>query len=136
MIEQGRECKDIVTQLAHGFVNCMTPLNMTMLVVGIVVGLPVQHPANETLHSGSRMAGVGGNQSFKLAGAIGHLINQPDSQRLVSIKQHAGIEHPLGLSGTDQIDQQLGIVQRIDQSQLGRRDPQPRPRRGHANICR
>ena len=30
---------DILVQLAHGFVHCLTPLNMAMLVTGIVIGL-------------------------------------------------------------------------------------------------
>ena len=29
---------DILVQLAHGFVNCLTPLNMAMLLIGIVIG--------------------------------------------------------------------------------------------------
>ena len=30
---------DIVSQLAAGFVHCLTPLNMAMLLIGIVIGL-------------------------------------------------------------------------------------------------
>src|SRR6188472_3969349 len=32
---------DILVQLAHGFVHCLTPLNMAMLLTGIVIGLLV-----------------------------------------------------------------------------------------------
>ena len=30
---------DIIAHLAEGFVHCLTPLNLSMLVIGIVVGL-------------------------------------------------------------------------------------------------
>jgi putative tricarboxylic transport membrane protein len=30
---------DMIVQLGHGFINCLTPLNLAMLVIGIVIGL-------------------------------------------------------------------------------------------------
>ncbi len=47
---------DIITQLAHGFVNCMTPLNMTMLIVGIVIGLLIGVLPGLTLVMGVALA--------------------------------------------------------------------------------
>src|SRR6185312_2836591 len=35
----GEDMIDILVQLANGFVHCLTPLNMAMLLVGIVIGL-------------------------------------------------------------------------------------------------
>ena len=47
---------DILVQLAHGFVNCMTPLNMSMLVIGIVVGLLIGVLPGLTLVMGVALA--------------------------------------------------------------------------------
>jgi putative tricarboxylic transport membrane protein len=47
---------DILAQLAHGFVNCLTPLNMAMLVVGIVVGLLIGVLPGLTLVMGVALA--------------------------------------------------------------------------------
>jgi putative tricarboxylic transport membrane protein len=47
---------DIIIQLAHGFVSCMTPINMAMLVVGIVVGLLIGVLPGLTLVMGVALA--------------------------------------------------------------------------------
>ena len=47
---------DILTQLAAGFVNCLTPLNMAMLVVGIVIGLLIGVLPGLTLVMGVALA--------------------------------------------------------------------------------
>ena len=47
---------DIITQLAGGFVHCLTPLNMSMLVVGIVVGLLIGVLPGLTLVMGVALA--------------------------------------------------------------------------------
>jgi putative tricarboxylic transport membrane protein len=47
---------DIISQLAHGFVSCMTPLNMAMLFVGIVVGLLIGVLPGLTLVMGVALA--------------------------------------------------------------------------------
>ena len=47
---------DIVTQLAHGFVNCLTPLNMAMLFIGIVIGLLIGVLPGLTLVMGVALA--------------------------------------------------------------------------------
>src|SRR3954463_7185252 len=47
---------DILLQLAHGFVNCMTPLNLMMLFVGIVVGLLIGVLPGLTLVMGVALA--------------------------------------------------------------------------------
>src|SRR3954469_11484247 len=47
---------DILLQLAHGFVNCMTPLHLTMLFIGIVIGLLVGVLPGLTLVMGVTLA--------------------------------------------------------------------------------
>jgi putative tricarboxylic transport membrane protein len=47
---------DIITQLAGGFVHCFTPLNMSMLVVGIVIGLLIGVLPGLTLVMGVTLA--------------------------------------------------------------------------------
>ena len=47
---------DILTQLAHGFVNCLTPLNMAMLLIGIVIGLLIGVLPGLTLVMGVALA--------------------------------------------------------------------------------
>ena len=47
---------DILTQLAGGFVHCLTPLNMAMLVVGIVIGLLIGVLPGLTLVMGVALA--------------------------------------------------------------------------------
>jgi len=47
---------DILTQLASGFVHCLTPLNMAMLVVGIVIGLLIGVLPGLTLVMGVALA--------------------------------------------------------------------------------
>ena len=47
---------DILLQLAHGFVHCLTPLNMAMLVVGIVIGLLIGVLPGLTLVMGVALA--------------------------------------------------------------------------------
>ena len=47
---------DILSQLAGGFVNCMTPLNLAMLFVGIVIGLLIGVLPGLTLVMGVALA--------------------------------------------------------------------------------
>ena len=47
---------DILAQLAAGFVHCLTPLNMAMLVVGIVIGLLIGVLPGLTLVMGVALA--------------------------------------------------------------------------------
>src|SRR5512139_2192520 len=47
---------DILVQLAHGFVHCLTPLNMAMLVIGIVIGLLIGVLPGLTLVMGVALA--------------------------------------------------------------------------------
>ncbi len=47
---------DIITQLASGFVHCLTPLNMAMLLVGIVIGLLIGVLPGLTLVMGVALA--------------------------------------------------------------------------------
>jgi hypothetical protein len=47
---------DIVVQLGHGFVNCLTPLNLAMLVSGIVIGLLIGVLPGLTLVMGVALA--------------------------------------------------------------------------------
>src|SRR6476620_9234924 len=47
---------DILAQLATGFVHCMTPLNLAMLVVGIVIGLLIGVLPGLTLVMGVALA--------------------------------------------------------------------------------
>ena len=47
---------DILVQLAHGFVHCLTPLNMAMLLVGIVIGLLIGVLPGLTLVMGVALA--------------------------------------------------------------------------------
>src|SRR5512147_169127 len=47
---------DILVQLAHGFVDCLTPLNMAILVVGIVIGLLIGVLPGLTLVMGVALA--------------------------------------------------------------------------------
>jgi putative tricarboxylic transport membrane protein len=47
---------DIVAQLGHGFVNCLTPLNLVMLVAGIVIGLLIGVLPGLTLVMGVALA--------------------------------------------------------------------------------
>ena len=47
---------DILAQLASGFVNCLTPLNMAMLIVGIVIGLLIGVLPGLTLVMGVALA--------------------------------------------------------------------------------
>ena len=47
---------DILIQLAAGFVHCLTPLNMAMLVVGIVIGLLIGVLPGLTLVMGVALA--------------------------------------------------------------------------------
>src|SRR5262245_39345530 len=47
---------DILVQLAHGFVHCLTPLNMAMLVTGIVIGLLIGVLPGLTLVMGVALA--------------------------------------------------------------------------------
>ncbi len=55
--------------------------------------------------------------------------------RLRSIDQHRTVQQSFGLPRPDQIDQQLGIVQRIDQTQIGGGDPETGAGRGNANVA-
>jgi hypothetical protein len=47
---------DILLQLANGFVHCLTPLNMSMLLVGIVIGLLIGVLPGLTLVMGVALA--------------------------------------------------------------------------------
>ena len=47
---------DILVQLAHGFVHCLTPLNMAMLFTGIIIGLLVGVLPGLTLVMGVALA--------------------------------------------------------------------------------
>src|SRR5499433_277304 len=47
---------DILTQLAAGFIHCLTPLNMAMLLVGIVIGLLIGVLPGLTLVMGVALA--------------------------------------------------------------------------------
>jgi putative tricarboxylic transport membrane protein len=47
---------DIFVQLAHGFVNCLTPLNLAMLTLGIVIGLLIGVLPGLTLVMGVALA--------------------------------------------------------------------------------
>ncbi|MGB6273063.1 MAG: tripartite tricarboxylate transporter permease, partial [Pseudolabrys sp.] len=47
---------DILIQLANGFVHCLTPLNMAMLFVGIVIGLLIGVLPGLTLVMGVALA--------------------------------------------------------------------------------
>lgn len=47
---------DIVTQLGEGFINCLTPLNLLMLTIGIVIGLLVGVLPGLTLVMGVALA--------------------------------------------------------------------------------
>src|SRR5262249_34231910 len=47
---------DILAQLASGFVHCLTPLNLAMLVVGIVIGLLIGVLPGLTLVMGVALA--------------------------------------------------------------------------------
>ena len=47
---------DILTQLAGGFVHCLTPLNMAMLFIGIVIGLLIGVLPGLTLVMGVALA--------------------------------------------------------------------------------
>ena len=47
---------DIITQLAGGFVHCLTPLNLAMLFVGIVIGLLIGVLPGLTLVMGVALA--------------------------------------------------------------------------------
>src|SRR5690242_17252654 len=52
----GEHMIDILAQLAAGFIHCMTPLNMTMLVIGIVIGLLIGVLPGLTLVMGVALA--------------------------------------------------------------------------------
>src|SRR4029079_6795362 len=52
----GERMTDIIAQLATGFVHCMTPLNLAMLVVGIVIGLLIGVLPGLTLVMGVALA--------------------------------------------------------------------------------
>ena len=47
---------DIIVQLEHGFLNCLTPLNLAMLVLGIVIGLLIGVLPGLTLVMGVALA--------------------------------------------------------------------------------
>src|SRR5688572_10717208 len=47
---------DIVLQLGSGFLNCLTPLNLAMLVIGIVIGLLIGVLPGLTLVMGVALA--------------------------------------------------------------------------------
>jgi len=47
---------DILAQLASGFVHCLTPLNLAMLVIGIVIGLLIGVLPGLTLVMGVALA--------------------------------------------------------------------------------
>ena len=47
---------DILLQLGHGFLNCLTPLNLVMLFVGIVIGLLIGVLPGLTLVMGVALA--------------------------------------------------------------------------------
>src|ERR1043165_1230910 len=47
---------DVVTQLGSGFLNCLTPLNLAMLVIGIVIGLLIGVLPGLTLVMGVALA--------------------------------------------------------------------------------
>ena len=47
---------DIVVQLGFGFLNCLTPLNLAMLVIGIVIGLLIGVLPGLTLVMGVALA--------------------------------------------------------------------------------
>src|SRR6185312_14407474 len=47
---------DILIQLLHGFANCFTPIHMTMLFVGIVIGLLIGALPGLTLVMGVALA--------------------------------------------------------------------------------
>jgi putative tricarboxylic transport membrane protein len=47
---------DIVLQLGFGFLNCLTPLNLAMLVIGIVIGLLIGVLPGLTLVMGVALA--------------------------------------------------------------------------------
>src|SRR5262249_33400298 len=47
---------DILTQLAAGFIHCLTPLNMAMLFIGIVIGLLIGVLPGLTLVMGVALA--------------------------------------------------------------------------------
>src|SRR5262245_34642784 len=47
---------DILTQLAAGFIHCLTPLNMAMLFIGIVIGLLIGVLPDLTLVMGVALA--------------------------------------------------------------------------------
>src|SRR6187397_2800367 len=44
----GEAMIDILVQLAHGFVHCLTPLNMAMLVTGVALALPFTYKMDVT----------------------------------------------------------------------------------------
>src|SRR5215470_9577922 len=52
----GERMIDIITQLAAGFVHCLTPLNMAMLLIGIVIGLLIGVLPGLTLVMGVTLA--------------------------------------------------------------------------------
>ena len=73
---------DILVQLAHGFVHCLTPLNMAMLVTGIVVGLLIGVLPGLTLVMGVALAGLVVLVGFTLAWlsvAFGLAAKRPDT---------------------------------------------------------
>ena len=58
--------------------------------------------------------------SASSTGTVGDHLDQPDPAGLIGIDQRPGIKDALGLPRSDQVGQQLHIVERVDQSQLGR----------------
>ena len=61
--------------------------------------------------------------------------DQANAQRLFRTEQVAGVKDALRLPRPDKIDEQLGVVQRIDEAELGGRDPEACRERRYSNIA-
>ena len=53
--------------------------------------------------------------------------DKPDAQGFRCVDQAAGIQQALGLAGADEIGQQFYVVQRVDETKLGRGNPETCP---------
>ena len=102
---------------------------------GEALALPVEHAPNEQLHFMRAVRRFRSDQIGQTVCTVADLFDQADAQRLFSANELSAVKHTLRLPRTDQIDQQLGIVQRINNSEIGGRDAETRFGCCDANVA-
>ena len=90
--------------------------------------------ADRELREAAEVAGEGQRLGLEVGGRE-KLRGEAEAERLLGVEHGRAHQHLLGLGGADEVDQALGLVERIGQAEAGGRDAEARRGVGVAQVA-